>query len=85
MAVSIDDLMKAHWSATFFADGDDPKHIQAFTCREFPLFTKTSVKPKKGDWKTTYTVGDVEVPRGDNDDEWLRSLVDELNKQMGAA
>lgn len=85
MTVTVDELKKSHWEAVFFADGDDPKHIQHYRCREFPRFTKTATKPKRGDWEVVYGVDGVEVPRTQNLDDWLQSVADALNKDPAEA
>ena len=79
--ITIEQLKKAHWSVLYFASGSDPKHIQAYQCREFPRLTKTSVKPKRGEWRTVYAVDGIEIERGADTGAWLQALVNALNTQ----
>jgi hypothetical protein len=82
--ITTDQLRAARWQVLYFADGKDPKHIQAFKCREFPRLTKTSVKPRVGDWSVIYAVDDVPIPRGDDDEAWLQKIADALNTEENA-
>lgn len=77
--VTIEHLKAAHWQVLFFADGTDPKHIQAYKCREYPRLTKMNVKPKTGGWRTTYAVDDVEILRDGDDEKFLSDIVAALN------
>jgi hypothetical protein len=79
--ITIDQLKAARWQVLYFADGKDPKHIQAYACREFSRFTRTSTKPKVGDWRIVYAVDGVEIERGEDVDAWLQKVADALNKE----
>lgn len=82
--ITTDQLRAARWQALFFASGKDPKHIQAYKCVEFPRITRTSIKPKVGDWRVVYAVDGTEIERGDDDEVWLQKIADKLNAEPTA-